>query len=362
MGGRRRCCCKQGCDIVHDDFNRTDSTTVGSPWTEESGDWEIDSNTLTETTGTGIIRTTTTHPMNHWSGIYGVTFLNLQYGNKYRLLFNVVNALNYYYVELYYYFDDPNNMVRLSAGMVEDGVETELKSLTQAGPEPGYDEEMYLCRDYSGIYYISTLIGQWGCCGFPDNSGRRAGLANNSGSNTIAFDDYTWDEHFITDENCPRCYCSCEGYCIPDELTMTVEADCGLDGLETTGYGSALGEGTWQFDFNDWLYLYSGGSMVTQQKFKFWCPCFGNVIGENFADEECEEGANFFLCDITSAQLPDMPGWTHNCYSSGLTGAYATAHTCNPLWWQFGPFEIREYNESPEGYEVLCTFKIHVTE
>lgn len=362
MGGRRRCCCKRGCDIVHDDFNRADSTTIGSSWVEESGEWEIDSNTLTETTGTGIIRTTKRHPANHPTGHYGVTFLNLQHGNKYRLLFNVLDDENYYYVEYYYWLSGQTNMSTLTIGQVEGIADTVVDSVTQQAPEPGRNEALIMCRLNSGVYTTSASTGQLAVCGLSDNGGRRAGLANASGSNALAFDDFTWDEHYNSNKDCEACFCNCGGYCIPSKLTMTIVADCDLDGLTTSGYGHPTSEGEWQFSFANWLYLYSGGGMVTDQMFRVYCPCFGHVPAEDFEGPECEAGENFFLCDVSYAQLPNMPGWTHSCYGGGLSGAYATDYTCNPLWWQFGPFEIREYNESPEGYEVLCTFMVHVTE
>ena len=45
----RRCCCK--CFVFTDDFDRTDSTDVGSDWNEVVGDWEILDNELHEEAG-----------------------------------------------------------------------------------------------------------------------------------------------------------------------------------------------------------------------------------------------------------------------------------------------------------------------
>jgi hypothetical protein len=44
--GRRCCCTTEGCEIGEDTFDRSDSTNIGTDWTELSGEWEIDTNRL----------------------------------------------------------------------------------------------------------------------------------------------------------------------------------------------------------------------------------------------------------------------------------------------------------------------------
>lgn len=52
----RRCCCDNNCYIFRDDFDRADSTDLGSDWEECSGDWEIVSEDLTtEDTGAVVV-------------------------------------------------------------------------------------------------------------------------------------------------------------------------------------------------------------------------------------------------------------------------------------------------------------------
>lgn len=46
-------CC--GCTIASDDFNRSDSASIGSDWTEDSGTWEIYSNYLRLTSASGVV-------------------------------------------------------------------------------------------------------------------------------------------------------------------------------------------------------------------------------------------------------------------------------------------------------------------
>jgi len=58
--GRRRCCC--GCVIASDDFNRANSTNLGSNWTELAGDWSIASNQLTVATSDAEARFEHTSP------------------------------------------------------------------------------------------------------------------------------------------------------------------------------------------------------------------------------------------------------------------------------------------------------------
>mgnify|MGYP003451128372 CR=1 FL=1 len=55
MGGKHNKCCCEECYTFLDNFDRSDSTDLGSDWTECSGSWEIDTNRLTETTLSGVV-------------------------------------------------------------------------------------------------------------------------------------------------------------------------------------------------------------------------------------------------------------------------------------------------------------------
>jgi hypothetical protein len=60
MGAKHnKCCCETlpSCIIEQDDFNRADSSSLGSKWVEKSGNWAISSNTLLEVSP-GIVLTT----------------------------------------------------------------------------------------------------------------------------------------------------------------------------------------------------------------------------------------------------------------------------------------------------------------
>ena len=366
----RRCCCKRrGCLIVGDDFNREPSTNLGSNWVEVLEDSDIYDNTLRIPAG-GIVRTARKHPANHWTGIYEVKLVDLQHDNKYRLLFNYKDADNYYYLE-YHFFYDSGDKVTLSLGSVSGGGDSTLQSSTTSGGGVGGDARLVVCRDLDGVYFGvdgADIVE----CTLGDNGGRYAGLES-AGNGSARFDDFIWEEHYYTNHDCPPCLCSCEGYCLPEELTMTIVAyedccepcnnpSCTLDGLESTGSGSPAGEGYWQFDFSNWKYLYSGGCMTTDQSFHLLCP-FNAPIEPPMSHEQSQSGSLFHICDISEGQLQvgSSTGWDFICHGTSGQAAYPSEYTCNPLWFKFGPFQIWESSEDPGGDILLCTFEIHVT-
>lgn len=49
------CCCKKGCPLFSDDFNRADGPTVGNGWTVASGTWSISNNVLAVASGSASL-------------------------------------------------------------------------------------------------------------------------------------------------------------------------------------------------------------------------------------------------------------------------------------------------------------------
>lgn len=52
------CCCGTNCTLFFDDFNRADSSSLGSDWTETAGNWTITSNKLQITTANAVCTST----------------------------------------------------------------------------------------------------------------------------------------------------------------------------------------------------------------------------------------------------------------------------------------------------------------
>lgn len=278
---------------------------------------------------------------------------------------------NYNYIEHYYYLDSEIGTTQLSLGNVSTGVDTVLSTgIVYNNDEEGYNINLKACLNQDGIHFgLGNDYTEY-YCDLPDTTGRRAGLANNSGNSlTVSFDNFHWEQHELTLAGCPYCACDCDGYCVGDlTLTMVVSSpeDCScplLDGLEIDGVGSPLGEGTWQFSFpwQTFPWIINGescGNMMTDQKFKLYCPGFGPEVPE--IENDCE---GFFLCEMDGGQLYGIPGWTQQYYSFGgeNDGAFPTECTCSPFWLRYGPFEIWQECEDPGCPYLVCTFEIHVT-
>lgn len=366
---RRKCCCEASCLILEDAFDRSDSTNLGGSWTELDGDWEIQTETCIETTGSGVLRTTKSHPKNARSGYFTVDLINIGFGEKRRLLFDLLDKDNYCYVEHYYYNDAGTGKTDLTLGTVIGGVDTQLKTNTRANnDDEGYNVTLNVCRNRNGTYFgLGEATLEEVYCDVEDPGGRRAGLGNASGGGLpVQFDNFHWEQHKVTRDDCPECGCDCDGYCMGESLTMTiVNVDCTceeLDGLEVEGVGHPLGEGQWQFNFPwqtfPWIGLgASCGNMKTDQMFKLWCPGYGPTVPA--IESDCE---GFFLCDWSGGQLYNIPGWTTPyCTGEAPDGAFPTDCTCNPFWLKYGPFEIWEECEDPDCPHFICSFEIHIT-
>jgi len=231
MGNWANWCCRGSCAIASDDFNRADSTDLGSLWQEVSGDWTIASNRLREagTSGTLVV-CTTQNPSNTPTCHAGVLTKDLQEGKKFRLLVNLTEDFSRY---LYAEF----TCLAGTSAWASIGDETGEIAGRDANYTPGQDSSIGICRNLTGMYatfgvarpYIHACVS-W-------NGGRRAGLGNGS-SEIIQFDDFDFRQHQVStdDPACPGCLCDCEDYAVCRNLVATFETEPGeapwLDGQE----------------------------------------------------------------------------------------------------------------------------------
>lgn len=93
----RRCCCCE--PVLTDDFNRADSTSIGSNWSEDAGDWEISGNTLTcNDAGARVISTASSAlPYMHIDVKLKVTAAGT---HAFRIIANYVDSDNYHYCRI----------------------------------------------------------------------------------------------------------------------------------------------------------------------------------------------------------------------------------------------------------------------
>ncbi len=345
-------CCREheGCPIHEDDFNREDTTDLGSGWEEVAGDSDIYDQTLRVPAG-GMVIGTKPHP-HDWTGVLGVDMVNLQEGNVYRLIINYDddNGDDYLYAQ---FAAEANGFATFGIYSSTSGV----LDAARVNYTPGTTHGMSICRSLTGIYAmvssLATLI-LFSCEG--ERSGRKAGVGN-PGPNTVQFDNYRFWENWFTDPVCPKCPCECsEGgekyYCMHKLLYVSfVDVSERCDCLQ--GAWVEIGVDEWYTPHFTWL-----GSKVLP-----WWQCFP---GMDYLYE--------FKLICTIAECDPPPGeWSwllllRTAYSGSLCGdwggptgwpywgqACPIEKSCNPFYARYGPFHCTDQYGT-------CTYYIEVTE
>ena len=97
------CCCDEAivsCIIFEDDFNRIDSSNIGSNWLELVGDWEIISNKLVIDSTNASVQCQTEHSSSDMAVIVNVK--GFTSGDKVRVCVRMTDENNYLCAELVY--------------------------------------------------------------------------------------------------------------------------------------------------------------------------------------------------------------------------------------------------------------------
>lgn len=234
----KRCCCgSRNCLLGEDDFNRADSTNVGSKWSEVSGGWEIQSNQLV-CTSAGILATTICHPSWATRGSFKASFkiVNFADAKVYRFRAGDPNGSTY---EGQFTLTDRGGGGWRADGELTDGTTT--RTIT----EFNFSDEDTVTVDFCYAPGLSLFLGirtenfvegyDASLC-IPDGGATCwSGLGNFSFLEGD-FDDWYCEIHRVDDLNgiCPFCECPCgegEGAahtvrCWPDQLTLTLTGSC----------------------------------------------------------------------------------------------------------------------------------------
>lgn len=327
--GDRRCCCV-GCHVFEDDFQRPNSSSIGS-WTEVAEDSEIISGELSMPAGAIVVANASA--ARGAMKVYA-TMLDLQPDKIYRVILNYDSGV-YDYVE-YECTDTPagsDYVSYLRVGSSGAGDADQIEDKYTAGQEMGLEA----CRTPGGLYGTAenSEIIAWSCDTEP--SGLQAGLMNNSDTDTVEFDDFGIMNYegiqsplFPSDQNavhrCYYCACECDGYCLPDTLTLTF--------FNTSGISTCLENEDLTLTYqpgND-PFLWEGSrSLVTPD-----CPVFGSNTNFSFY---CESDRQFYL--ETDWGLIVQTGWTgctHAGWSSCVRVSTPYSLTCSPFQLIYGPF------------------------
>lgn len=336
----KRCCCPGDCLITSDDFDRANSTDIGSDWEEMSGDWDIFSNKLRCFDPAGVVRNKAQNPYSD-NQVVRARIMDYVDGAKYRLLVHLDDTGTEYYYGEWHYVDSSAMYVRVGSSV--DG------SLCEIGPilpiPEGTTCEVSITE--GGQLCVQDLASRCTVCVSPKAYEVYTGLA--AGSAVVAtFDDYEFYAHKADIDECPSCDCSCDGKCIPDDLTATYENLNQCPDLDDYSV-SLKNSGPTKFGA-DWYQDPAAdcpGSIPETLELVMKCTGGGTSIG------------NLQLEFLQGSATP----------SSAL--ADPSVSTCDPISLRFGPFSYG--NISGGGFPTTCcggapgadeesTFYVWVTE
>ena len=230
------CCCDRPCIIFADDFNRSDSTNLGSELIEAVGDSDIFTDTLRIPAG-GIVLGTKKHPINPPTGVVSVDLHGLAHPEIRRVLINsTINASSYLYAEIE---TTSSSAATLRVGSSGGGTLHELTGLFYPAPGSEGSPRLQVCRTLTGI--SATFEDDpglvWDCVEW--GGGRYAGMMN-AGVAPVQFDNYKFNESSYTlpTKGCGTCVCECGeipptgvGTCVPKIMKLVFIASGSCDCL-----------------------------------------------------------------------------------------------------------------------------------
>lgn len=320
----RRCCCGGGCWEITDDFNRADSTNIGSVLTEQAGDSEIRSNRLWMP-ASSLVYSAEHRFRKKWGNVYA-TAANTVENGVYRLGINFDAASPGTYLWGQLTQNATDYTVLTSAGHTD----------TFPGP-PGENIDLRLCfsgRDPGLLSFWVAFNTYHIWSPVSPGPGYRTCLAN-PGSVAINFDDFKFQEHFLGDAACPDCGCACDHYGpTKGSLTATITNTSGC------------------------MTMYEGAELIM--------PLYSNAVDAgpsylstgNWCDHqlllECAPDSEWKLTWMGGEGSCD--GWSSGAELCPLGPcAFPAAVTCNPFSMTFGPFEAGLYTD-PVGCPLPCCY------
>lgn len=307
MGAIGKCCC--GCEIDSDNFNRPDSSTLGVKWEDYSTAWEVD-NEQALATSIGIARFDVVHPVPDESMVvYYETIDEINdSGTKYRVLVNVLDDENYHFAE---FTRLGANDSTLALGVKVSGTETIIKTETITGLTSDTRKLTVKFADNEFCATASnTVLSFVGTDPTPIANGYYSGIERVN--DEIRIDNFVFEHHRQTKEECDSCLCQCEGNYIPPTLTASLTGTGRMSGL------TADMTLTWNRLNSRWESNSETHCSTTWQLF-FNCPT-----------DELDGGTATLVINLgctnsdgfgTAARLPD-------------------SHDCDLLTWTFGSYNV----------------------
>lgn len=309
-----------GCVILDDDFDRADTSDMGSEWSEESGDWEIVGNSAKTPSSTGMLISTASRGalIDNY-----VVEANLKPGT--RMIFDWVDEDNYHYAS----HVTPSSVNQVLIRKVEGGVDTNVRAYGFGGPLGSVflrcrvcvRGDSYFLNVFNSLNILLTADGR----ALSPLSGLKAGLETESTGGEASHFFYTLGADSGTAvQGCNTCIAMCSTACctegsLPTELVLDI-GGVSLSDDKCTGCSSVGGEYNLVNSSSCvWGYFEPDVECTTSSP-----PCFtaGNVeirlqltsdclwtanieIGDRYrgSDPECGGGSRDLI--IYQAEMPD---------------------------------------------------------
>lgn len=122
-------CCCSNCTYFSDNFDRADSSNLGSDWTEVAGGWEIVSNTLVTSDNAAVLVGTVEQPLAEPNTLVTVTATVSTNGCPVRIILDYQDSSNYWFAEVLAGTGAYIRIYRRSGG---SNTQVASKSITQA--------------------------------------------------------------------------------------------------------------------------------------------------------------------------------------------------------------------------------------
>lgn len=365
-GGRERCCCtSRACPIFTSDFTEDPpglGTNLGDNWAELfGGDFiiedsdappAVDPNLLTETGNAGAVaQCLVKHPRREKTGYLEVGIEGMTVGDaRSSVLINCTSGATAY---IYVSWERPaSDQWKVTIGSTVDG---DLVTYTNdvGDPDTGDTKQVQICwgplgQDNKILVTVGTIAGSGtagvNCfaCATANPLGYYIGLKNELAT-PVHWDLVSWTEHHQSNSGggCPHCLCTCEGYCVPQEVTATITNVSGCPALDGTVIQlTASGE---DIDSEDQglnvRWMHEDPHECGEHDLTLRMECCVDAGGGGPVD--CSDTGGV----IEPASFRMALGNADPCVSSPDTIYGGGASVCSPLSLVFGPFTISSEQE-----------------
>lgn len=305
-GLARRCCCGD-CTQFSDNFNRANSSDIGSDWSEESGNWSISSNKLVAAAAGAIATTQVSLTLPY---VIFVTARATSASDEAKVIWNYVDTDNYTYLHVTF---DSSSRWRIFKRVA--GVETSLDFVNVSDANVDTDLFIAVCVKSSSTIVAFSLSSSESSYETILATGRdtaqtECGLGVTTQAGSITFDDFRVDHHGATQSGCFICDFPCD-HCIdgiaPVEWQVVITGMAGPNDC-------ANFDGTWILHPTNTICLWSTGDLNFESD--PICSGFANI---SLRLEDAVD--NPFKCD-------DPP--THN-HAIQIRCGYGATSICTDL-------------------------------